>query len=254
MVTRAEDTRLRILIADNQPSIRENLRSFLDAEIDLRVIGVAIDGVSALRMVLKLRPDVVVIEYELPDYDGLSVARVLREKGSAARVVLYTMSSKVWVDKRRLEVDAYVRKDTSTAVLLDAIRGSTRPVPRDRPRVLVVEDDVDVRGVIRAALGEDDLEIIETGDGFEALAECERQAPGVVVLDLGLPNMSGQEFVNAYRQLKTAKAPIVVVSASSNGRQIAGLLGAAAYVAKPFSVEEMSRAVRGVALSPTTHN
>jgi CheY-like chemotaxis protein len=248
MVTRVEDTRLRILIADDHPSIRENLRYFLDAEVDLRVIGVASDGVSALRMVLSLRPDVLLIEYELPDYDGLSVARVLREKGSAARVVLYTMSSRIWVDKRRLEVDACVRKDASTTVLLDAIRRSSRPVPRDRPRVLVVEDDAEVRGVIRAALEEDDLEIIETGDGFEALAECERQAPGVVVLDLGLPNMSGQEFVNAYRQLKIAKAPIVVLSANSNGRQIAGVLGAAAYVAKPFSLEELSQAVRGIAL------
>src|SRR3982074_3098252 len=231
MVTRVEDTRLRILIADDHPSIRENLRYFLDAEVDLRVIGVASDGVSALRMVLRLRPDVLLIEYELPDYDGLSVTRVLRDKGSTARVVLYTMSSKVWADKRRLEVDACVRKDASTTVLLDAIRGSSRPVPRDRPRVLVVEDDVEVRGVIRAALEEDDLEIIETGDGCEALAECERQAPGVVVLDLGLPNMSGQEFVDAYRQLKTAKAPIVVLSATSNGREIAGALGAAASAA-----------------------
>src|SRR3977135_1846166 len=126
MVTRVEDTRVRSRTADNPPSIRENLRYFLDAEADLRVIGVASDGVSALRMVLSLRPDVLLIEYELPDYDGLSVARVLREKGSAARVVLYTMSSRIWVDKRRLEVDACVRKDASTPGLLDAIRRTSR--------------------------------------------------------------------------------------------------------------------------------
>lgn len=244
-MTTALDRPLRIVVADDHPSIRENLRYLLDAEADLEVIGVAKDGVSALRLALGLRPDVLVIDYELPDYDGLVVARALRAAASGTRVILYTMNSEVFAYAKRPDVDAYVSKDASPSLLLDSIRGHGQPAPRRSQRVLVVEDDAETRGVMRAALENDGLEIVETGDGFEALAECERQAPGVVVLDLGLPNMSGQEFVTAYRQLRTVSAPIVVVSAHNDGRQIARDLGAAAFLPKPFSLEELSRVVRG---------
>jgi CheY-like chemotaxis protein len=239
--------RLRVVIADEHPSIRENLRYLLDAEADLEVVGVAKDGVSALQMAMGLRPDVLVIDYELPDYDGLSVARAVRGAGHGTRVILYTMTSEVVAYAKRPEIDACVSKAAAPRVLLEAIRGQRTPAQTKHPRVLVVEDDAEIRSVMRLMLEDDGFEIIETGDGFEALAECERQAPGVVVLDLGLPNMSGQEFATAYRQLRTGKAPIIVVSARNEGRQVAKDLGAAAFLPKPFSLEELSQAVRHAA-------
>ena len=235
--------RLRIVIADDHPSIRENLRYLLNAERDSEVVGVAKDGVSALQMALGMRPDVLVLDYGLPDYNGLSVARAVRSGGCVARVILYTMDSDAIASSDRSVVDACVSKDASPALLLDSIRGLRAPA---RPRVLVVEDDAEIRGVIRAALESEGLEIIETGDGFEALAECERWAPGLVVLDLGLPHMSGKEFVTAYRGLRTQEAPIVVVSALNDGQRIAKELGAAACFAKPFSIQALSETVRRV--------
>jgi CheY-like chemotaxis protein len=196
-------------------------------------------------MALALRPDVLVIDYGLPDYDGVSVARAARSGGSSARVILYTMESDAIAHADRSVVDACVSKDASPTVLLDAIRGRRAPAGR-RQRVLVIEDDVELRGVMRTALEDDGLVIIETGDGFAALAECERQAPEVVVLDLGLPRMSGAEFVAAYRRLPTRVAPIVVVSARNDGQRIAKELGAAAFVAKPFSIQALSETVRRV--------
>ena len=240
-------SRLRIVIVDNHPSIRENLRYLLDAEPDLEVVGVAKDAVSALQMVMGLRPDVLVIDYELPDYDGLSVARAVRSAGHDTRMILYTMTSEVVAYAKQPEIDAYVSKAAAPRVLLEAIRGQRTPAQTKHPRVLVVEDDAEIRSVMRLTLEDDGFEVIETGDGFEALAECERQSPGVVVLDLGLPNMSGQEFATAYRQLRTRKAPIVVVSARIEGRQVAKDLGAAAFLPKPFSLEELSRVVRRAA-------
>ena len=239
--------RVRVVIADDHPSIRENLRYLLDAEADLEVVGVAKDGVSALQMAMGLRPDVLVIDYELPDYDGLSVARAVRGAGYGTRVILYTMTSEVVAYAKRPEIDACVSKAAAPRVLLEAIRGQRTPAQTKHPRVLVVEDDAEIRSVMRLTLEEDGFEIIETGDGFEALAECERQAPGVVVLDLGLPNMSGLEFATAYRQLRTGKAPIIVVSARYEGRQVAKDLDAAAFLRKPFSLEELSQAVRRAA-------
>ena len=236
---------LRIVIADAHPSARENLRYLFSAERDLEVVGVARDAATSLRLALRLRPDVLVVDFDLADYDGLTVARALgRERG--LRVVLRSANKHV-CESVHANVDACLSTDDPPAVLLSAIRDARQPATRGRPRVLVVEDDAAIRGAIRTTLEEDGLDIVETGDGVEALAECRREAPGVVILDLGLPRMSGQEFVAAYRNLGAKRAPIVIVSARPDGRQVAQDLGAAAFIPKPFSLDELSQVVRRVA-------
>jgi DNA-binding NarL/FixJ family response regulator len=236
---------LRIIIADTHPSARENLRYLLSAERDLEVVGVVRDAATALRLTLKLRPDVLVVDFDLADYDGLTVARALgRER--ELRVVLRSTNRHV-CESAHSHVDACLGTDDSPAVLLNAIREARRPATRTRPRVLVVEDDAAIRGAIRTTLEEDGLDIVETSDGLEALAECRRKAPGVVILDLGLPRMSGQDFVAAYRNLGMKPAPIVVLSARPDARQVARDLGAAAFLPKPFSLDQLSQVVRRVA-------
>lgn len=236
---------LRIIIADAHPSARENLRYLLSAERDLEVVGVVRDAATALGLTLKLHPDVLVVDFDLADYDGLTVARALsRERG--LRVVLLSTNRHV-CEAAHSNVDACLSTDDSPTVLLNAIREGRRPATRGHPRVLIVEDDAAIRDAIRTALEEDGLDIVETGDGLEALAECRRKAPGVVILDLGLPRMSGQEFVAAYRNLGMKRAPIVVLSARPDARQVARDLGAAAFLPKPFSLNELSEVVRRVA-------
>jgi DNA-binding NarL/FixJ family response regulator len=169
MLNNANAPKLRIVIADDHPSIRANLRYLLNAEADFEVVGVVKDGLSALQMALAVCPDVLVLDYGLPDYDGLSVARAVRRGRSTARVILYTMESDAIAHADRSGVDACVSKDASPSVLVDSIRGQQRARARKRQRVLLVEDDAEIRGVMRAALEDDELEIIEAADGFEAL-------------------------------------------------------------------------------------
>jgi CheY-like chemotaxis protein len=235
-----------VLIVDDHPSIRENLRCLLDAEAQLEVVGVARDGTSALRLAEKLHPDVLVIDHELPDLDGVTVSRILRRQGNKARIVLHTMRRDIWDTARRSGVDICVGKDDPAQALINCIYVLGRMPPRAGAHVLVVEDDPETRDFIRMALEDDGLEIVATGDGVEALAECERRAPGVVVLDLGLPTMSGPEFVTAYRQMPSHEAPLVVVSGATDARRVAADLGAAAFLPKPFSIEQLSQAIRRV--------
>ena len=119
---------LRIVVADDHPSIRENLRYLLNAELGFVVVGVAKDGHDALRLVHATRPDVIVLDSEMRDLSGLDVARALRDDGSRVGIVFYTLDSDACVQARAIGVDACVTKDSAPSMLIDAIRGAAQAV------------------------------------------------------------------------------------------------------------------------------
>lgn len=112
---------LRVVVADDHPSIRENLRYLLNAELGLVVVGVAKDGHDALRVVHATRPDVLVVDSDMPDLKGLQVAETLRSEGTQVGIVLYTLDGDACIESAASGVDACVTKDSPTSMLIDAI-------------------------------------------------------------------------------------------------------------------------------------
>jgi DNA-binding NarL/FixJ family response regulator len=119
---------LRVVVADDHPSIRENLRYLLNAELGMVVVGVAKDGHDALRLVHATRPDVLVIDSEMRDLRGLEVASTLRQDAIAIGIVLYTLDSDACVEARVIGVDDCVTKDSPPAMLIAAIRAAAPAV------------------------------------------------------------------------------------------------------------------------------
>ena len=119
---------LRIVVADDHPSIRENLRYLLNAELGFVVVGVAKDGHDALRLVHATRPDVLVLDSDMRDLGGLEVARTLRDDGSRIGIVFYTLDSDACVQARAIGVDACITKDSAPSMLIDAIRSAAQVV------------------------------------------------------------------------------------------------------------------------------
>jgi DNA-binding response OmpR family regulator len=123
------------------------------------------------------------------------------------------------------------------------------PVSRP-PRVLVVEDEQDIAGLIKHALertGEAQVEIVGSGDA--ALRAVTDQPPDLVILDLNLPVLSGTEVCRILRgRPATATTPIIMLTArTAESDRVAGLdLGADDYVTKPFSLRELAARVRAV--------
>lgn len=112
-------------------------------------------------------------------------------------------------------------------------------------RVLVVEDELAIRRAVGYALRRDGFEVAESGDGGEALTVAE-EAFDVVILDLGLPTVSGTEVL---RRLRAAgPVPIIVLTAlGTESDRVLGLeLGADDYVTKPFSMAELMSRVRAL--------
>jgi DNA-binding NarL/FixJ family response regulator len=112
------------VVADDHPSIRENLRYLLNAELGLVVVGVAKDGHDALRLVHATRPDVLVLDSDMRDLSGIEVAEALRRDGSRIGIVLYTLDGDVCEEAKSIGIEACVTKDSAPALLIDAIKGA----------------------------------------------------------------------------------------------------------------------------------
>ncbi len=111
-------------------------------------------------------------------------------------------------------------------------------------RVLLIEDDATIRHLIRDVLTEDGLDVIEAPDGMSGYELVRQTAPDAVVLDLFLPRMDGEEFLNLSRMLPNGAAlPVVVLSASD---RVPVDKRVRAFLKKPFDLHVLSQTVQSV--------
>lgn len=114
----------------------------------------------------------------------------------------------------------------------------------NQSRILVVDDEPQIQRFLKPSLTAAGYEVVEAGTGAEALKAVATQAPDLVILDLGLPDMDGKEVIASLRGW--SDIPIVILSARDReGEKIAALdLGADDYVEKPFGIGELTARIR----------
>ena len=112
--------------------------------------------------------------------------------------------------------------------------------------VLIVEDERGIRDLVRRYLEREGISVLSTGSGAEAITLATEARPDLIVLDLGLPDVPGEEVAREIRAV--FDVPILMLTARADERdRIAGLeLGADDYVTKPFSPRELTLRVRAV--------
>ncbi len=115
---------IRVLLAEDQAMVRGALSALLDLEEDLEVLGSCPDGASACKEALRLRPDVVVTDIEMPGLTGLELAARIREEQLPSKVIIVTTFARAGYLRRALEagVQGYLLKDAPADQLADAIR------------------------------------------------------------------------------------------------------------------------------------
>jgi len=115
-----------------------------------------------------------------------------------------------------------------------------------RARILIVEDEPQLRGLLRLYLERAGYAVTDAGDGTAALASFAAEGADLVVLDLMLPGMQGEALLEALRE--EADVPILITSAKrSDAERIAGLrLGADDYLSKPFNPHELTARVAAI--------
>jgi len=131
-------TDIRVLIADDHPVVRGGLKSFLGSRKGIRVIGEAGDGEEAVARAVETRPDVVLMDLEMPRLGGIETARALRRRVPGAKILVLSG----YADEPRVcgvleaGVEGYLTKDVAPDALADAIIAVSRCEPAFCPRVL----------------------------------------------------------------------------------------------------------------------
>lgn len=117
---------IRLLICDDQATVRDGLRLMLSLEPDFAVIGTAQDGAEAVELAVQTRPDLVLMDLKMPVMNGIEATRRLIAGLPATRVlVLTTYDADEWVfDAIRAGAAGYLLKDTPREALVAAVRGT----------------------------------------------------------------------------------------------------------------------------------
>ena len=113
-----------------------------------------------------------------------------------------------------------------------------------KPVALIVDDEVQIRRLLRVVLEAEDYQVHEAETGQQGLAEIASRRPGIILLDLGLPDMEGLEVLKRLREWSSAPVLVLSVRDDEQGKVAALDAGAEDYVTKPFSTPELLARLR----------
>ncbi len=201
----------KILIIDDDPTVHDLVSRFLAGEgFDL---AHATSGRDGLRLAHTIRPCAITLDVMMPGMDGWSTLTALKADPDLASIPIILLTI---VDDRgqgfALGATDYLTKPIDKRRLLGILERLNQPTPTGS--VLVVEDDEDTRTLLVRLLHQEGWSVREAADGRAGLDRVAEEAPGLILLDLMMPEMDGFEFVRELRRTESWQSiPVVVVTA-----------------------------------------
>lgn len=250
-------TRKIVLVAEDDPMLAQVLAlRFGYLGMTARVTP---DGAGALALARELRPDLMVIDVNMPTIDGLTVCRALNEDANARRMVKIVLSGRA-----DAEVIETCQATGARHVLKDphawaTIRGVLEEVFRDdrdtlngvgapAPRVLVVDDDPDLLRAMTLRLRREGLEVVTASTGIDGFARARESHPAAIIADYTMPRGNGDYLLGRLQADRTTRGiPVIVLTGwsiegthdRSHERDLCGRGGAVAYLTKPFEFGDL---------------
>ncbi len=238
-----------ILCVDDDPEVLEVLSEYLTGQ-GFRVVT-ATNGVEAMFQVQRCLPQAIILDLFMPRLGGLGaldrIRRLLPEivpiliSGNPGALAMVTEAgiSAAGAFEKPLDLVGILGTLAQAGVLPPkkapaAESPGARAVPSGRRRVLVVDDEPELRSILSEYLERKGFEVVQAGGGAEALRRLPQFRPHVVLLDIMMPGLSGVETLRRVKDL-ARETPVVMVSAiedEETARQTLAL-GAADFVTKP---------------------
>ncbi|MGH2708399.1 MAG: ATP-binding response regulator, partial [Actinomycetota bacterium] len=200
-----------VLVIDDEPAAQDLMSRFLDKQ-GFHMVG-AQNGEEGLRLAKELRPSVITLDVLMPGMDGWAVLTRLKADPDLAAIPVIMVTI---VDDRNmgfaLRATDFLTKPIDREYLARLLRKYRCAAPPCR--VLVVEDEPELRELMRCQLEEEGWVVAEAETGRVALERVAESRPELIVLDLMMPEMDGFAFIEALRQNAAWRSiPIVVVTA-----------------------------------------
>ena len=200
-----------VLVIDDDPVVRELMQRALRKD-GFRV-EVAVDGRTGLAMAKRLKPAVITLDVMMPSMDGWAVLTALKADPATAEIPVVMLT---------------IEDDKNMGFALGAADYFTKPIdwprlgavllkyrkPADQQTVLIVEDDERTREMLRRTLQKEGWEIREAPNGRLGLEKLGQGVPGLILLDLMMPEMDGFTFMRELRKRPDcARVPVIVITA-----------------------------------------
>ena len=201
-----------VLVIDDDPAVRDLMKRFLAKEGFW--VETASGGEEGLRKAGELRPNAITLDVMMPGMDGWAVLTALKADPELADIPVIMLTI---VDDKNLGyalgASEYLTKPIDRDRLFTVLKKCMRALPSSG-RVLVVEDDADMRGLLRRMLEKEGWAMTEAENGRMALEFMAETRPALILLDLMMPEMDGFQFVDELRKHKSWRSiPIVVITA-----------------------------------------
>jgi signal transduction histidine kinase/CheY-like chemotaxis protein len=212
-----------VLVIDDEESQRDLMGRFLQRQgFSVRT---AVDGRAGLDLARSLAPRVILLDVMMPDVDGWAVLASLKSDPDTRDIPVVMVS---FVADAALSASLGAADALPKPVDWGRLKGVLDRVGAGAGDVLVVDDDADMRGRLRAVLERDGWAVREAGNGAEALERVAEASPRVVLLDLTMPVMDGFEFLREMRSRPgCGEIPVVVLSARDVSNEERGRLAGA---------------------------
>ena len=241
-----------VLVVDDDPDIVRLLTLSLEQE-GFQTVG-ATSGEQALEIARSRKIDAITLDLLMPGMHGLEVARQLKEAPKTREIPVVIISAYCRDREQELMtmgITGVITKPIDEAKLMLTIRslfGSRGPASRPVPLVLVVDDDPDVRRIVRVILERQGYATRAAADGQEAFRQIMEDRPDLLILDLLMPNLDGFQLVRLLRQRRwTQQIPLLVLTALdlTEGERTLLQLGPTLHLTKgPHIQEEVVARVR----------
>jgi DNA-binding response OmpR family regulator len=249
----------KIVVIDSNPNYREKMVDALQGEDDYEVES-ASDGKTGLKLVKSSKPDMVALEIILPQLNGFRLISELKSDPDFKDLPILVLTSVVVSNSQdakgfKIGREKYFNADSVLNKPFDEddFLGKVEEILfEDRPKrktgkekILLVDDDPSITQLLATILKKEGYETVSANNGKRGLEMIVSEKPDLVLLDLMMPDMTGEEVLEI-AQKDFPEIPVIMVTAHGSEEKAVQLMkgGATDYIRKPFDSEEVRVRVR----------